>query len=127
MPARSDIDPTELKMLLPSIILIDVVDDERRYIYRLVGTREVDQRGSDPTGKSVKEAYYAESAEETMAYLDRVVATRAPVLYRGTYRSSRTRTQQEDIIFLPLSRDGAAVDMIILYSHIDWLKDDIRL
>jgi hypothetical protein len=124
MPARSDLDPADMKALLPHLILIDVVPDERRYVYRLVGTREVEMRGSDPTGKAVKDAYYAESAGETVAYLDRVVKTRAPVLYRGTYQPTSTRTQEEDVLFLPLSKTGVACDMILIYGRIQWIKDE---
>lgn len=126
MPARSDLDPADLKPLLPHLILIDVVPDERRYVYRLVGTREVEMRGNDPTGKAIKDAYYAETAEETMAYLDNVTRSCKPVLYRGTYRPTSTRIQKEDTIFLPLSKDGAACDMILVYGHIQWLKDEPR-
>ena len=126
MPARGDIDPTELKALLPHLILIDVVPDARRYVYRLVGTHEVEMRGGDPTGKTVKDAFYAESADHTISFLDHVTRTRAPALYRGTYQPSSTRTQTEDTIFLPLSNDGAAVNMILVYGHIQWLKDDNR-
>ena len=49
MPGRSDLDPVDLKPILPVLILIDVVPDARRYVYRLVGTREAEMRGSDPT------------------------------------------------------------------------------
>ncbi|HWA50837.1 MAG TPA: PAS domain-containing protein [Dongiaceae bacterium] len=124
MPARSDLDPVDMKALLPHLILIDVVPDERRYVYRLVGTREVEMRGSDPTGKAVKDAYYAESAGETMAYLDRVVKTQQPVLYRGTYQPTSTRTQEEDVLFLPLSKSGHGCDMILIYGRIQWMKDE---
>jgi hypothetical protein len=123
MPARSDIDPVDLKPILPVMILIDVVPDPRRYVYRLVGTHEVEMRGSDPTGKPVEEAYYAESAEDTTYYLDRVVRTRQPVLYRGTYQPLSTRTQREDVIFLPLSNNGEAVNMIMVLGHTDWVKE----
>ncbi len=127
MPARSDIDPVDLKKILPLLILIDVVPDPRRYIYRLVGTHEVEMRGGDPTGKPVDEAYYAESAGDTAYYLDRVVRTRQPVLYRGTYQPLRTRTQREDVLFLPLSKDGETVNMIMVLGHIDWMKDAKRV
>jgi hypothetical protein len=126
MPARGDLDPVDLKQLLPMLILIDVVGDARRYTYRLVGTHEVEMRGRDPTGKSILEAYYGESAEDTTFYLDRVVQTRAPVLYRGTYQPLATRTQRDDVLFLPLSTDGEAVNMIMLLSHTDWVKDETR-
>jgi hypothetical protein len=127
MPTRGDIDPIDLKGLLPLLILIDVVPDPRRYVYRLVGTHEVEMRGGDPTGKSVVEAYYGESADDTMVYLDRVVHTRQPVLYRGIYHPWNTRTQREDVLFLPLSRDGETVTMILVLGHVDWVKDEARL
>lgn len=127
MPARADIDPVDLKPLLPLLILIDVVPDPRRYVYRLVGTREVEVRGADPTGKPVEEAYYAESAEDTFYYLDRVARTRQPVLYRGTYQPLRTRTQREDVLFLPLSNNGETVNMIMLLGHTDWMKEEKRI
>ncbi|HEV8389471.1 MAG TPA: PAS domain-containing protein [Dongiaceae bacterium] len=126
MPARGDLDPVDLKTLLPLLILIDVVPDPRRYVYRLVGTREVEMRGGDPTGKPVEEAYYGESAEDTTYYLDRVVRTRQPVLYRGTYQPLSTRTQREDVLFLPLSKDGEAVNMILVLGHTDWVKEESR-
>jgi hypothetical protein len=124
MPARSDLDPIDLKAVLPLLMLVDVVADERRYVYRLVGTREVEMRGSDPTGKAVKDAFYAESADESTWYLDQVVRTREPVLYRGTYQPLSTRTQREDVLFLPLSKDGEAVNMVMILGHIDWMKDE---
>ena len=124
MPGRSDLDPVDLKQLLPMLILIDVVPDARRYTYRLVGTHEVEMRGRDPTGKSILEAYYGESAEDTTCYLDRVVETREPVLYRGTYQPLRTRTQRDDVLFLPLSKDGETVNMVMLLSHTDWVRDE---
>ena len=75
MPARGDLDPADLKRMLPHLILIDVVADPRRYIYRLVGTREVELRGSDPTGKRIHgeamsgahSRYIRSIAEETMS------------------------------------------------------------
>jgi hypothetical protein len=127
MPARTDLDPVDLKPVLPKLILIDVVPDARRYVYRLVGTQEVEMRGSDPTGKPVAEAYYAESAGDTARYLDHVAHTRQPHLYRGTYQPLRTRTQHEDVLFLPLSQDGENVNMIMVVSHADWVKDEPRL
>jgi hypothetical protein len=127
MPARGDIDPIDLKELLPLLILIDVVSDSRRYVYRLVGTHEVEMRGSDPTGKAVHEAYYGESSDTTTAYLDHVVRTRQPLLYRGIYQPFRTRTQREDVLFLPLSHDGETVNMIMVLGHVDWMKDAQQL
>ena len=126
MPARGDLDPIDLKPLLPVMMLIDVVPDERRYVYRLVGTREVEMRGQDPTGKPVGEAYYAETPGETIQVLDHVVETRAPALFRGIYQPFASRTQSEDVIYLPLSPDGETVNMIVVLGHVAWIKDERR-
>ena len=77
-----------------------------------------------PAITDADEAYYAESAESTMSYLDRVVHTQQPVLYRGIYQPLSTRTQREEVLFLPLSKDGQNVTMIMILGHVDWLKDE---
>ena len=117
MPSRADIDPFELKRFLPGIILIDVVDDERRYVYRLVGTREVAMRGKDPTGKSMVQGYFASSLEEALAIPDRVVATRAPLFLHRAFTAPDGRIGDEDLVMLPLSEDGERVNMILGYTH----------
>lgn len=99
------------------MMLVDVMADERRFVYRLVGTGEVANRGSDPTGKSVPEAFFGGSAEETLACYESVVRNRAPFCYRGDYAAPDGRTETDDIIYLPLSDDGANVNMILVYSH----------
>ena len=81
MPRRADLDPSEIPpRLLPCISIVDVVNDERRYVYRLVGTADVQVRGHDPTGKSVIEGFFGPSVEDALSCYDRVVATKAPVL-----------------------------------------------
>src|ERR1044071_4112407 len=68
MPSRADIDPVDMpRRLLPFINLVDVVADERRYVYRLVGTGDVEIRGCDPTGKSVLEGFFAPSATNALS------------------------------------------------------------
>lgn len=115
MPSRADIDPADLKAYLPHVTLVDVVDDERRYVYRLVGTREVELRGNDPTGKSVTEAYFATTAASALANYDRVVETRAPFYTADPYQVVDRYVGVEDL-FLPLSNDGEHVNMIMVFS-----------
>ena len=117
MPSRADIDPFELKRFLPGLILIDVVDDARRYVYRLVGTREVAMRGRDPTGKSMIEGFFAANLDAALAIPDRVVATRAPLHIHRAFTAPDGRLGDEDLIMLPLSEDGERVTMIMGYTH----------
>jgi len=115
MPRRADIDPEIPPRLLPGITLVDVVADARRYVYRLVGTMEVEVRGFDPTGRSVEEAYFGENAEDATACYDRVVETRTPVLDPKPFLERRRGYSGAESLFLPLSSDGAAVNMILVF------------
>jgi hypothetical protein len=117
MPRRADIDPADMKPLLPMTMLVDVTPDERRFVYRLVGTAEVAARGGNPTGKSVQEAFFGDSIEEALNCYEYVVRNRAPFCYRGTYAAPDGRTETDDTIYLPLSDDGANVNMILVFSH----------
>jgi hypothetical protein len=117
MPQRGDIDPAELKPFLPRISLIDVVPDERRFVYRLVGTEEVALRGYDPTGKSVGEGFFGPNRELAFQHYGYVVEHRAPFCYRGDFDAQDGAIETEDVIFLPLSEDGESVNMILLFYY----------
>jgi len=117
MPSRADIDPAEIKRYLPGIILIDVVDDARRYVYRLVGTREVAMRGKDPTGQSMIEGYFGPTLDEALSIPDRVVSSRAPLFLHRAFTAPDGRLGDEDLVMLPLSTDGERVTMILGYTH----------
>jgi hypothetical protein len=118
MPMRADIDPTEIPpRILPGISIVQVVEDERRYVYRLIGTGEVEVRGSDPTGKSVNEAFFGPSAEDALACYDRVAETGAPVVDTTPFTAPNGRYVTEETIFLPLSEDGIRVHKILVFSY----------
>jgi len=117
MPARADLEPAEIKKLLPMMVLVDVTADARRFVYRLVGTQEVAERGADPTGKSVAEAFFGGSLEETLSCYDYVVRNRTPFCYRDPYAAPDGQIQNDDIVYLPLSEDGATVNMILVFTH----------
>ncbi|WP_119304699.1 PAS domain-containing protein [Dongia deserti] len=118
MPARSDLDPIEMpRAVLPGICLVDVVPDERRYVYRLVGTGDVEVRGYDPTGKSVAEGYFAPTPANAIACYDRVVATKVPLLDAEPFMAPNGRYVTEETLFLPLSEDGINVNMVLAFSY----------
>jgi hypothetical protein len=119
MPRRGDIDPTELVPFLRSMMIVDVVDDIRRYVYRLVGTREVEARGSDPTGQPVGQAFLGSKLERVYANYDRVVASAAPHIDAGTVVTTKNRVDDSHVIFLPLSEDGRKVTQILVYTVYD--------
>lgn len=118
MPSRADLDPAEIPAgLLPGICLVDVVPDARRYVYRLVGTADVEVRGHDPTGKSVLDGFFGPSLSDVLANYDRVVSNRVPHIDPQHFRASNGRYVTEETIFLPLSEDGVSVNKILVFSQ----------
>jgi hypothetical protein len=119
MPSRGDLDPAEIKTMLPSMILVDVVYDaagKADFVYRLLGTREVDIRGENPTGKRVADAYFGPSLENVLGCYQTVVESREPYLDDEYYVRDGDHFADEANIFLPLSNDGERVNMILVYT-----------
>ena len=124
MPGRGDIDPAELPPhLLPFLSLIDVVPDDRRYVYRLMGTAEVEVRGFDPTGMSVRQGFLAPDAADAISRYDAVVASCAPHLDPVPFAAKGARYQTQETIFLPLSDDGVVVNKILVLAACSDLSD----
>jgi hypothetical protein len=116
MPQRADIDPAELVPFLPRLMIVDAVDDARRYVYRLVGTQEVTARGRDPTGRPVGEAFVGSSREKVLSNYDRVLMTGRPYVDTGTVITVADRLDDSHVIFLPISEDDRKVSQILVYT-----------
>jgi len=125
MPARADIDPAEMKALLPFMILVDVVHDaagKTDFVYRLVGTREVEIRSGDPTGRRVAEAFHGPSAENALGCYRQAVDNRVPYLDDEYFAQADDRFGDEANLFLPLSNDGETVNMVLVFTAYRKLK-----
>lgn len=115
MPARSDIDPVEINpQLLPFVQLVDVVDDARRFVYRLNGTQDVKMRGHDPRGKAVGDAFWGPDATDAIGCYERVVQERVPIIDPVPYTDGEFIS--DFTLFLPLSDDGETVNMVLVFS-----------
>ena len=124
MPTRADIEPAEIKRLLPGMLLVDVrpsPEGALEFVYRLVGTREVEMRGHDPTGKRVADAYYGKSADVVTACYRRVVETCQPFLDEDCFHLPGQEWSPSASIYLPLSSGGAQVTMVLVYSSFRWI------
>ena len=116
LPRRRDIDPVDIPRFLSQLTIVEVVPDERRYVYRLVGTTEVEIRGRDPTGKSVLDNFFGPSVEDVLGCYDTVVATRRPFYDPTPYVTPDGRYSDDETLFLPLSEDGENVSRILVYG-----------
>jgi hypothetical protein len=107
-PSRDEIDPAEMLEVLPNVYLINVEEEPRRYQVRLMGTALGDWYGSDITGR-----YIDEISRQVLAALDELVTTWHPWLVTGKYAKSDDRVMLYELLALPLSSDGATVNMIL--------------
>ncbi len=121
MPARADIDPLEMRPWLGNLLLIDV-GETGQFLYRLYGTRFVDNFGHDMTGRSVDELP-ADQQERVRADYEGVCADGQPrarlytalfdVPQPGTLQRREPQVVTWERLVLPLS-DGAAHAAMLL-------------
>lgn len=113
MPSRAEIDPAELKPLLPHIVLLDVlgVGD---YRIRLMGEAIVRFVGGNFTGKDSVAGMEPEAIARLRGVLDAVVASRAPRFRAGKALWWRTKAYRSyEACFLPLSPANQPVNIIL--------------
>lgn len=117
MPRRADIEPLDLPSFLPGIVMVDVGYAPLSLTYRVIGTREAEARGHNPTGKSVFDNWDGRSQEDVLENYRLVVGNRHPL-----YDGDRTMDPERDwleagTVFLPLSDDGETVNKILIYTE----------
>lgn len=114
LPGRADIDPLEIRDLLPFVELSDVLDGGADLRFRLVGTHLVDTDGLNPTGM-LHSRFFAHPPYRAYqaALYGWVVANRRPL-----YSRSRVPTDLlgfhllAERLYMPLAADGRTVDMV---------------
>ncbi len=111
MPARADIDPLDFHELLPNIILLDV--EGERFRVRVVGTGVVARFGDDYTGRYLDELDFGDQRDAILAHYGECRRTAAPHVSRTLFTSVRGVSTRMERLILPLSVDGATVDMML--------------
>jgi hypothetical protein len=105
IPARSHIDPADIRHLLPYLMIIERAGDQFRY--RLVGTAIARAVGYDATGATVGSYIAApEVAEEALAIFRRVFTSACPIFATGEYLPRRGACVHLSLLTLPLSDEG---------------------
>jgi hypothetical protein len=113
MPARRDLDPTEIPRLLPHLRITEILEGCTRFRYRLVGTAVVETYGADFTGKYTDELY----SGERRVYIERnyriVHEKKRPMFLRSRYITLKGYDIIANRLLAPLSDNGVEVDMVI--------------
>ncbi len=116
MPARADIDPLELKAFLPGILLVDVVADDRLYVYRLVGTRRCSCAAATPPAIRCWRTALMRTRRMPLRYYDQVAISRRPCIEMTPLLSADRMMMSLEAIYLPLSDDGEEVNKILVFA-----------
>jgi len=106
-----------LAELKPSMLIVEVLEATHDYRYRYCGQRELEVRGEDPTGRTVRQCHQGEILDFVLENYDRVVAGGDGLLDLSVDINSSKRFVATEVLFLPFSEVGAAVTDILVYSH----------
>ena len=112
LPARADFDPMDLRKFLGRIVLFDVLQNPRRFRFRLVGTDWVTRFGLDPTNTLVDDFPRVESRPFINEVLGKTVDGGGPILARRSVIIDG-RYYSYGMLLMPLAADGEAVDMVM--------------
>lgn len=112
MPARRDISPFEMPELLPHLFMVDV-PASGPMIYRLSGTAVVALMGHDITGRTIGEGMVPAHREEAVTRYARIAAEAKPFFHRARLREDTNDFVPVERLILPLSDDGARVNMML--------------
>lgn len=111
LPSRDDLNPVDIKPVLPHITLVRVEEGTGRYKLTLVGSENVKANGEDVTGKYLDEIPRLHKYAKDR--YDWVVENKRPYIYQGDLLWSDKDYLDYSIIGLPLSNDNEKVDGIM--------------
>jgi len=112
-PSRADIQPSEIKRLLPDVMIWNVDKDGGPFIVRLVGENIVRFVGRNNTGLPATFGMPEKAVSIMNSVLNAVVEAKAPRFRIGkALWHPENAYRNFEACYLPLSADGETVDMI---------------
>lgn len=117
LPGRQHIDPIDIPLLMPWIVLVDVVreGDRLRYRHRLVGTQIAEWAGYDTTGKYFDELHEDDYLAWLLPSYDTAVETGEPHFHHpsmGIPLNDELAQLRYSRLLCPFAADGRTVDMM---------------
>jgi hypothetical protein len=125
LPSRADIDPLDLSVDLPRVMMAEVSHEPLEFRYRVAGTGTFRVHGEELTGKHPRDLQPPEFGQLIHDHYCEAVARRTPILHLiqldvGEVSASYAR------IILPLSGDGATVDRLLTVECYENNMDDLQ-
>ena len=115
LPARSDIDPLDFPTLLPQIILLDVRRDPWDFRFRLIGTNMVHHLSNDWTGSWMSGIEHMAPPSRIFTSCVKVATSGKPLRSDTPYVGPHQNFVRAEDVILPLARDGATPDMLLVF------------
>jgi hypothetical protein len=114
MPARHDLDPVEMKPWLANLVLVEFIGgDPENYRVKLEGTNieayYVDRR----TGHGIEMLTSPTERDLMMAQYGVVLKQARPAFFDAEFVNSSGKLSRQIKLLLPLSEDGALVNMVL--------------
>lgn len=113
IPDRTDIDPAEIKPLLPNILIADASDPPFRVRYRLIGSRIAAASGMDLTGRYLDELIAADEEGHWLEFYEEAWRRRIPVYGEVTVPTLHGDEFRYEFGIFPLSRGSDDVGQFI--------------
>jgi hypothetical protein len=123
MPCRRDIDPTEIPRLLPHLQLVEFLEAEDRFRYRLSGTAIAAAYGRELTGRFVDEVIPEPRRTLALHHCRLVRETAQPIFARTQYLSPVGAELVASRLILPLGDDPPRVTMLLIGQTCDFQSD----
>jgi hypothetical protein len=109
IPDRADLDPNDLKKLLPNLLISDVEQDPLRIRYRLVGTKVAEATGLNFTGMYLDQLMPVDPEEPWMNDYRSAFATRQPIYGISTVQMPVGATYVYEFGIFPLRNGGSSI------------------
>lgn len=113
MPARSDIDPSEIKHLLPNMLITDIAAEPFRVRYRLLGTKVAAASGGDFTGRYLDEMVATDVENEWEECYRLICREKRPLFGNATVPTQDGGCFSFEYGLFPLSSDGDTVTQCV--------------
>ena len=114
MPARADLDPSEIPNLLPHTVLMDVARSPLDFRYRLIGTTVEYHLAHSLAGQWMSAIPYQRPGSVIWSTLEGIVNDRRPVTSRIPYIGPHKDYKTAEDMIMPLAADGETVDMLFV-------------
>lgn len=114
-PMRKELDPSEIKGLLPHLSIFERVGEPPRYRCRLTGTKVVAAVGCNFADRFLDEYLTPDDADFIARQLERVTASGLPLYVASSFRAGNNDMATERLL-LPFGLESGAVQVVMVQT-----------